>query len=64
MIRACFDRQINVGILGQGLWRLFDPQVDQSDRETVHNTFDFDIKNIKHCFSVIIQAHRLCNTSA
>ena len=31
MIRACFDRKIHMGILGQGLWRLFDPQVEQSN---------------------------------
>ena len=47
MIRACFDRKIHMGTLGQGLSRLYDPQVDQSDWETVLNNFDFDISKSK-----------------
>jgi hypothetical protein len=31
MIRACFHRKFHMGILGEGLWRLYDPQVEQSD---------------------------------
>jgi len=36
-----------MGILGQGLSRLYDPQVDQSDWEAVLNNFDFDISKSK-----------------